>query len=153
MLGQTDPDWVPIIVRLRGHCGFKNVIVMVPFCRTLAEADRVLAVMNENGLTRGQAALQVYMMCEVPSNVIFDERDDAVKSVIGDAIHKAHTVGIRIGICGQGPSNHPDFAQFLVAQGIDSISLNPDSFLRTLPVIAAAEAAGGPARVSLSLRG
>jgi pyruvate,water dikinase len=63
--------------------------------------------------------------------------------MIGEAIDKAHSAGIRIGICGQGPSNHPDFAQFLVSAGIDSISLNPDSFLRTVSVIAAAEAAGG----------
>nr|WP_307578313.1 phosphoenolpyruvate synthase [Paeniglutamicibacter psychrophenolicus] len=167
------------IVRLRGHCGFSNVIVMVPFCRTLDEADRVLAVMGENGLVRGTDGLKVYMMCEVPSNVVlagqfasrfdgfsigsndltqlvlgvdrdsaelstlFDERDAAVESMIGEAIDKAHAAGIRIGICGQGPSNHPDFAQFLVNEGIDSISLNPDSFLRTVPVIAAAEAAGG----------
>lgn len=167
------------IVRLRGHCGFSNVIVMVPFCRTLDEADRVLAVMGENGLARGEDGLKVYMMCEVPSNVVlagqfasrfdgfsigsndltqlvlgvdrdsaklstlFDERDEAVESMIGEAIDKAHAAGIRIGICGQGPSNHPDFAQFLVNEGIDSISLNPDSFLRTVPVIAAAEAAGG----------
>lgn len=167
------------IVRLREHCGFSNVIVMVPFCRTLEEADRVLAVMGGNGLARGTDGLKVYMMCEVPSNVVlaaqfasrfdgfsigsndltqlvlgvdrdsaelsalFDERDDAVESMIAEAIERAHAAGIRIGICGQGPSNHPDFARFLVNEGIDSISLNPDSFLRTVPVIAAAEAAGG----------
>ncbi len=167
------------IRRLREHCGFSNVVVMVPFCRTLDEADRVLAAMKENGLTRGTAGLKVYMMCEVPSNVIlgeqfaakfdgfsigsndltqlilgvdrdsadlaalFDERNDAVKSMVSDAIHKAHEAGIKIGICGQGPSNHEEFAQFLVAEGIDSISLNPDSFLRTVPVIASAEAACG----------
>lgn len=164
------------IIRLRNHCGFTNVIVMVPFCRTLAEADRVLAVMAENGLVRGVDGLKVYMMCEIPSNVVlaqefaakfdgfsigsndltqlvlgvdrdsatlaplFDERDDAVKAMIRTAIAGAHAAGIRIGICGQGPSNHQEFAQFLVEEGIDSISLNPDSFLRTVPVIAAAEA-------------
>lgn len=167
------------IDRLRNHLGFKNVIVMVPFCRTLQEADRVLAVMLENGLERGRDGLEVYMMCEIPANVIlarefaakfdgfsigsndltqlvlgvdrdsarlaplFDERDQAVKSMIRDAIVGAHAAGIHIGICGQGPSNHADFAAFLVDEGIDSISLNPDSYLRTVPLIAAAEAAAG----------
>lgn len=174
------------IKRLREHCGFSNVILMVPFCRTVDEADRVLSVMKENGLVRGRDGLKVYMMCEVPSNVIlaaafavkfdgfsigsndltqlvlgvdrdsaeladlFDERDPAVKSMIREAIRKAHEAGIPIGICGQGPSNHPDFAQFLVAEGIDSISLNPDSFLRTVPVIAAAEAERGAATLPVS---
>ncbi|GAA4031937.1 phosphoenolpyruvate synthase [Arthrobacter methylotrophus] len=164
------------IKRLREHCGFKNAMVMVPFCRTVDEADRVLAVMAENGLVRGENGLQIYMMCEIPSNVIlaeqfatrfdgfsigsndltqlvlgvdrdsaqlaalFDERNEAVMAMIREVIRKAHASGIRIGICGQGPSNYPEFAEFLVAEGIDSISLNPDSFLRTLPRIAAAEA-------------
>ena len=157
--------------------GFANVIVMVPFCRAPAEADRVLAVMAENGLRRGENGLQVYMMCEIPSNVIlaeefaqrfdgfsigsndltqlllgvdrdsellaamFDERDPAVMHVIAEAIRKAHGAGIKIGICGQAPSNYPDFAEFLVREGIDSISLNPDSFVKTCAVIAAAEGA------------
>jgi pyruvate,water dikinase len=161
--------------RVRGDLGFANVIIMVPFCRTPAEADRVIAAMAENGLRRGENGLQVYMMCEIPSNVIlaaefarrfdgfsigsndltqlvlgvdrdsdflaalFDERDDAVKSMISDAITRAHAAGIKIGICGQGPSNHADFAEFLVEQGIDSISLNPDSFVRTIHSIAKAE--------------
>ena len=160
--------------RVREYLGFRNIIIMVPFCRTVAEADRVLEVMAENGLARG-AGLQVYMMCEIPSNVIlasefatrfdgfsigsndltqlvlgvdrdsellaplFDERDDAVKHMIQDVISQAHHAGIKIGICGQGPSNHADFAAFLVDQGIDSISLNPDTVLKTIPVIAAAE--------------
>ena len=163
------------IKRLREFCGFRNVVVMVPFCRTVAEADRVLAVMAENGLARGQEGVEVYMMCEVPSNVVlarefaarfdgfsigsndltqlvlgadrdsadlaalFDERDDAVKAMIREAIGKAHEAGIKVGICGQGPSNHPDFAAFLVQERIDSISLNPDSFVRAVPVIAQAE--------------
>ncbi|MBB5985753.1 phosphoenolpyruvate synthase [Sphingobium lignivorans] len=165
----------------REAMGFSNIIVMVPFCRTLAEADRVLAVMAENGLQRGVDGLQVYMMCEIPSNVIlarefarrfdgfsigsndltqlilgvdrdsdllatmFDERDPAVKLSIAQAIRAAHEAGIKIGICGQAPSNHADFAAFLVGEGIDSISLNPDSFVRTSAVIAQAEksAAGG----------
>ncbi|WP_445155513.1 phosphoenolpyruvate synthase [Arthrobacter sp. Hor0625] len=161
--------------RVREQIGFGNVIVMVPFCRTPQEADRVLAVMAENGLVRGENGLQVYMMCEIPSNVVlagrfaerfdgfsigsndltqlvlgvdrdsaqlaalFDERDEAVMAMISEAIRKAHEAGIKIGICGQGPSNHPEFAAFLVGEGIDSISLNPDSYLRTVPRIAEAE--------------
>lgn len=163
--------------RVREQIGFSNVIVMVPFCRTVHEADLVIQAMEEHGLVRGAAGLQVYMMCEIPSNVVlaedfarrfdgfsigsndltqlvlgvdrdseelaelFDERDPAVTSMIAQAISKAHAAGIKIGICGQGPSNHPDLAEFLVAQGIDSVSLNPDTFLKTLPIIAAAEAA------------
>jgi pyruvate,water dikinase len=157
---------------------------MVPFCRTPEEADRVLAVMAEQGLRRGEKGLEVYMMCEIPSNVIladafarrfdgfsigsndltqlvlgvdrdsgdlaplFDERSEAVKRMIAEAIRKAHGAGIKIGICGQAPSNYPDFAAFLVEQGIDSISLNPDSFAATLPHVAAAERrrAGRPDR-------
>ncbi|GGC13740.1 phosphoenolpyruvate synthase [Novosphingobium endophyticum] len=161
--------------KVREEMGFANVIVMVPFCRTPAEADRVLAVMAENGLRRGVNGLQIYMMCEIPSNIIladqfakrfdgfsigsndltqlllgvdrdsellasmFDERDEAVKLAIAEAIRKAHAAGIKIGICGQAPSNYPDFAEFLVREGIDSISLNPDSFVKTCSVIAAAE--------------
>ena len=161
--------------RVREELGFANVIIMVPFCRTPAEADRVLAAMAENGLRRGENGLQIYMMCEIPSNVIlagefakrfdgfsigsndltqlvlgvdrdsdflatlFDERDEAVKIMIAEAIAKAHAAGIKIGICGQGPSNQPDFAEFLVEQSIDSISLNPDSFVRTTHTIANAE--------------
>lgn len=163
--------------KVREEMGFANIIVMVPFCRTPAEADRVLAVMAENGLRRGENGLQVYMMCEIPSNVIlaeefaqrfdgfsigsndltqlllgvdrdsellaamFDERDPAVMHMIAEAIRKAHAAGIKIGICGQAPSNYPDFAEFLVREGIDSISLNPDSFVKTCAVIAAAEGA------------
>ncbi|MDJ0324786.1 phosphoenolpyruvate synthase [Cryobacterium sp. PH31-AA6] len=169
------------IKRVREQIGFDNVIVMVPFCRTTTEADKVLAVMAENGLSRGDKGLQVYMMCEIPANVIlaeqfatrfdgfsigsndltqlvlgvdrdaedlaalFDERDEAVKSMISQAIAKAHAAGIKIGICGQGPSNYPDFAAFLVEQGIDSISLNPDSFLKTVSHISAAEHHQDPA--------
>ena len=161
--------------RVRERLGFANVIVMIPFCRTPQEADRVLAVMAENGLVRGENGLQVYMMCEIPSNVVlaekfatrfdgfsigsndltqlvlgvdrdsaqlaalFDERDEAVMAMISEAIRKAHAAGIKIGICGQGPSNHPEFAAFLVSEGIDSISLNPDSYLKTVPRIAEAE--------------
>ena len=161
--------------RVREEIGFGNVIVMVPFCRTPREADLVLEAMAENQLRRGENGLQVYMMCEVPSNVVlaeefasrfdgfsigsndltqltlgvdrdsdllahlFDERDEAVKRMISEAIRKAHNSGIKIGICGQAPSNYPEFAEFLVQCGIDSISLNPDSFVKTVRLIAKAE--------------
>lgn len=161
--------------RVRETIGFTNVIIMVPFCRTPAEADLVLQTMAANGLRRGDNGLQIYMMCEIPSNVIlaedfarrfdgfsigsndltqlilgvdrdaedlaglFDERNEAVTSMISDVIRKAHAAGIKIGICGQGPSDHPDFAAFLVREGIDSLSLNPDSFLHTLHIVAQAE--------------
>lgn len=163
------------LARVRGEMGFTNVIVMVPFCRTPEEADRVLAEMAANGLRRGEAGLQVYMMCEVPSNVIlasqfarrfdgfsigsndltqlvlgvdrdsedlarlFDERNEAVMIFIAEAIARAHAAGIKIGICGQAPSNHPEFARFLVEQGIDSISLNPDSFVAAAREVARTE--------------
>lgn len=162
--------------RVREEIGLRNVVVMVPFCRSPAEADRVLAEMARHGLARGQDGLQVYVMCEIPSNVIlaeefaarfdgfsigsndltqlvlgvdrdsaelaplFDERDEAVKRMIADVIRRAHACGVKVGICGEGPSNHPDFAEFLVEQGIDSISLNPDSFAGTLRRVAALEA-------------
>lgn len=164
------------IKRVREDLGFANVVVMVPFCRTPDEADRVLAAMSENGLRRGVNGLQVYMMCEIPSNVIlaeefatrfdgfsigsndltqlvlgvdrdsdlladlFDERNEAVERMIAEAIRKAHAARIKIGICGQAPSDYPEFAAFLISLGIDSISLNPDSFVRTIAVVAKAEA-------------
>lgn len=161
--------------RARERMGFTNIVPMVPFCRTPGEADRVLEEMAANGLVRGENGLRVYMMCEIPSNVIraaefarrfdgfsigsddltqlvlgvdrdsellaalFDERDPAVEWMIAEAIRRGHEAGIPVGICGQAPSDHPDFAAFLVANGIDSISLNPDSVLRTLGPIADAE--------------
>lgn len=161
---------------VRETIGFTNVIIMVPFCRTTSEADLVLATMAANGLNRGDKGLQIYMMCEIPSNVVlasefarrfdgfsigsndltqlvlgvdrdaedlaglFDERNEAVTSMISDVIRKAHEAGIKIGICGQGPSDHPDFAAFLVGEGIDSLSLNPDSFLHIVQIVAEAEA-------------
>jgi pyruvate,water dikinase len=164
------------IRKVRTELGFRNVAVMIPFCRTPHEADRVLAVMAENGVGRGVDDLAVYMMCEVPSNVIradefatrfdgfsigsndltqltlgvdrdagdlaslFDERDPAVLKSIAQAIAAAHAAGIPVGICGQAPSDHPDFAAMLVQEGIDSISLNPDSFLRTALEVARIEA-------------
>ena len=173
--------------RVREEMGFSNVIVMVPFCRTPAEADRVLAEMAQNGLRRGEEGLEVYMMCELPSNVVlaeqfatrfdgfsigsndltqlvlgvdrdsgdltarFDERDEAVTRMISQAIAAAHAAGIKVGICGQAPSNYPEFAAFLVREGIDSISLNPDSFAATTKHVAEVEAeiAGhGPRRAA-----
>lgn len=163
--------------KVREGIGMSNIIIMVPFCRTLEEADRVLAEMARNGLERGQAGLEVYMMSEIPANVflaeefatrfdgfsigsndltqltlgidrdsgdlapLFDERNEAVKRAIREVIAKAHKVGIKIGICGQAPSNYPEFAAFLVEEGIDSISLNPDSFIATLRHVASVEEA------------
>jgi len=163
------------IRRLREDMGFDNVIVMIPFCRSIKEADRVLAVMAENGLKRGSNGLQVYVMCEIPSNVIlakafaqrfdgfsigsndltqltlgvdrdseelaelFDERDDAVKWMIDSVITEAHKSGTKVGLCGQAPSDHPEFAEFLVACGIDSMSVSPDSFIAVKRRVAAAE--------------
>ncbi|GAB2176980.1 phosphoenolpyruvate synthase [Dongia sp. agr-C8] len=161
--------------RLREKLGFRNVIVMIPFCRSLAEADQVLGVMAANGLKRGSNGLEVYMMCEIPANVIlarqfaarfdgfsigsndltqltlgvdrdsellaplFDERNEAVKWMIAHAIAEAHAGGIKVGLCGQAPSDHPDFAEFLVSCGIDSISVDPERFIQVKRHIAAAE--------------
>ena len=164
------------IRKAREEIGLDNIIVMVPFCRTPAEADKVLATMAQNGLRRGDAGLQLYVMCEIPSNVIlaeefakrfdgfsigsndltqlvlgvdrdsseladlFDERDEAVKRMIRDVIQKAHASGTKVGICGQAPSNYSDFAEFLVWEAIDSISLNPDSFIAGIKRVAETEA-------------
>jgi pyruvate,water dikinase len=165
------------IRRLRSEMGFKNVVVMIPFCRSIAEAKNVLAVMKENGLERGIDGLQVYVMCEIPSNVIlakefayyfdgfsigsndltqltlgvdrdsddlaglFDEQDEAVKWMIAHVIEAAGKAGAKIGLCGQAPSDHPEFARFLVECGIDTISVTPDSFFAVKTHVAAAEAA------------
>jgi pyruvate,water dikinase len=155
--------------------GLTNTKVMVPFCRTPEEGEKVLKVMEEYGLRRGENGLEVYVMAELPSNIIladkfaeifdgfsigsndltqltlgldrdsglvahlYDERNEAVKRLISQLISIAKEKGKKVGICGQGPSDFPDFAQFLVEEGIDSISLNPDSVLKTLLVIAEAE--------------
>lgn len=162
--------------QVRQEMGLTNVIPMVPFCRTPEEGDRVLAEMARNGLVRGQNGLQVYVMCELPSNVIgaeafaerfdgfsigsndltqltlgldrdsalvadlFDERHPTVKEMISLAIRTAHRCGRPIGLCGQAPSDYPDFARFLVQEGIDSISLNPDALVATRLTIAQLEA-------------
>ncbi len=170
------------IKKARETIGLMNIAVMIPFCRTLEETDRVIEVLAENGLERGKpngrkkgrskkdpdAGLELYMMSEIPSNVflaeqfaerfdgfsigtndltqlilgvdrdsaelaaLFDERNDAVKQAIHMIIGAAHAKNCKVGICGQAPSDHADFAQFLLDEGIDSISLNPDS---VIPVI------------------
>ncbi|MFL0691820.1 MAG: phosphoenolpyruvate synthase [Agrobacterium tumefaciens] len=163
------------IRKLRNELGFKNVVVMIPFCRSVAEAEKVLGVMAENGLKRGESELQVFVMCEIPSNVIlakqfarhfdgfsigsndltqltlgvdrdsgeladlFDEQDDAVKWMIRSVIGEAKAAGAKIGICGQAPSDHPEFARFLVECGIDSISVTPDSFIAVKQNVSEAE--------------
>ncbi|WP_303900807.1 phosphoenolpyruvate synthase [Thiohalomonas denitrificans] len=155
--------------------GLSNIRVMIPFCRTLKEADRVLETMAEHGLARSQSGLEIYVMCEIPSNVIlaeqfaqrfdgfsigsndltqltlgvdrdsdrlaglFDEQDEAVKVLITQVIERAHRHDCKVGLCGQAPSDHPEFAQFLVESGIDSISVNPDSFIRVKEQVAATE--------------
>lgn len=140
---------------------------MVPFCRNLDEADKVIAIMAENGLRRGENGFQVYVMCEIPSNVIlaeqfaerfdgfsigsndltqltlgvdrdnhtvahdYDENNEAVKVMIREVVRVAKAKGVKIGICGQAPSDYPEFARFLVELGIDSISLAPDTIVKT----------------------
>lgn len=161
--------------RVRDEMGLTNVIPMIPFCRTPDEGRKVLEVMESYGLKRGENGLQVYVMCEIPSNVlladefaevfdgfsigsndltqltlgldrdsalvahIFDERNEAVKKMVRTVIERAKATGRKIGICGQAPSDYPEFAQFLVELGIDSISLNPDTVLKTMLAIAEVE--------------
>jgi pyruvate, water dikinase len=154
--------------RVRDDMGLTNVEIMIPFVRTLAEAKRVIELLGENGLRRGENGLRVIMMCEIPSNALladrflehfdgfsigsndltqltlgvdrdsggpiaatFDERDDAVKAMLGLAIDACRKTDSYCGICGQGPSDHPDLAEWLVEQGIESISLNPDTVVET----------------------
>jgi pyruvate, water dikinase len=162
--------------RVRGEMGLVNVKAMIPFCRTVAEAERVVALMAEFGLKQGDHELEIYAMCELPANVIyadeflrvfdgysigsndltqltlgldrdsemvahlFDERDGAVERMVTLAIEAAHRAGKKIGICGQAPSDYPEFARFLVEKGISSISLNPDTVLQTTHIILEAEA-------------
>jgi len=158
--------------KVRDEMGLENVKLMVPFCRTVEEGRRVMAELEANGLRRGERGLEVYVMCEIPSNVIlarefaglfdgfsigsndltqlvlgvdrdsdlvahlFDERNPAVREMVAQVIRAAKAAGRKIGICGQAPSDYPEFAQFLVAEGIDSISLNPDSVLKTMEALA-----------------
>ena len=153
--------------QVREVMGLTNVKLMVPFCRTVEEGRLVLAEMERHGLKRGEKGLEVYVMCEIPSNVIlaeefaeifdgfsigsndltqlvlgvdrdseivahlFDERNEAVKKMVATVIKAAKAKGRKIGICGQAPSDYPEFANFLVEQGIESMSLNPDAVIRT----------------------
>lgn len=163
------------ILRVRNKMGLTNTKVMVPFCRTPEEGQRVLKVMEEFKLRKGDNGLEVYVMVELPSNVLladkfaeifdgfsigsndltqltlgldrdsalvahlYDERNEAVKRLISQLIKVAKEKGRKVGICGQGPSDFPEFAVFLVEEGIDSISLNPDSVLKTMLVVSKAE--------------
>jgi pyruvate,water dikinase len=155
------------VKRVREDFGLKNLKVMLPFCRTVEEGRRVLEVMGEGGLVQGEDGLEVYVMAEIPSNVVlaeefaeifdgfsigsndltqlvlgvdrdservaplFDERDEAVKRMCATLIKEAHRAGRKVGICGQAPSDYPEFAAFLVEKGIDSISLSPDAVVST----------------------
>ncbi len=163
------------LLKVRNQMGLKNVKVMIPFCRTVEEGKRVLAEMEKNGLKKGENELEVYVMCEIPSNVVladkfaeifdgfsigsndltqltlgldrdselvsslYDERNEAVKRLIKQVIDVAKSKGKKIGICGQAPSDFPDFAKFLVERRIDSMSLNPDSVIKTTLLIAKTE--------------
>jgi len=163
------------IKKARETMGLTNIKPMIPFCRTVDEGKKVVDIMAENGLKRGENGLEIYVMCEIPSNVIvadqfaevfdgfsigsndltqlalgldrdselvasvYDERNDAVKRLIKQVIITAKEKKRKIGICGQGPSDFPDFAEFLVECGIDSISLNPDTVLKTSIAIAETE--------------
>jgi len=161
--------------KAREECGLKNIIIMVPFCRTPEEGEKVLATMAEFGLKRGENGLQVYVMCEIPSNVIlaeefakifdgfsigsndltqltlgvdrdsslvshvYSEKNKAVTDLIKHVIKVAHQHKRKVGICGQAPSDYPEFAEMLVREGIDSISLNPDTVVATRERIAYVE--------------
>jgi pyruvate,water dikinase len=170
--------------KVRNELGYVNVEIMVPFVRTLGEAQAVVQLLADNGLERGKDGLKLIMMCELPSNAVlaeefleffdgfsigsndltqltlgldrdsglvagaFDERDGAVKAMLAMAIRACRKHGKYVGICGQGPSDHPDFARWLMEQGIESLSLNPDTVVSTWLALgedaaASAGAAGG----------
>ena len=160
--------------RVRNDMGLTNVEIMIPFVRTVSQAERVIGLLGKHGLKRGENGLRVIMMCEIPSNAIlaeqflehfdgfsigsndltqltlgldrdsgmellaidFDERDPAVEFLVARAIETCRAKGKYIGICGQGPSDHPDFAKWLMDKGITSISLNPDSVVDTWTLLA-----------------
>ena len=160
------------IKRVRETMGLTNVKVMIPFCRTLGEGRAVLAELAANGLARGEAGLEVYVMCEIPNNVVlaaqfselfdgfsigsndltqltlgvdrdssllahlFDEQDPGVKALIAQVVTTAHLHHRHVGLCGQGPSDHPEFAEFLASTGIDSISVTPDALPRVVEILA-----------------
>jgi len=172
---------------VRDEMGLTNVKVMIPFVRTLKEAEGVIDLLGQNGLRRGENDLQVVMMCEVPSNAVnadafldhfdgfsigsndltqlalgvdrdsellahlFDERDPGVKRLIAMAVEAVHERHGTIGICGQAPSDYPEFAEFLASLGIDSISLNPDSLPRVAERLAT-RPAPAPAPAAMALR-
>jgi pyruvate, water dikinase len=173
------------IKRVRDDMGLTNVEVMIPFVRTLGEAEHVVSLLAKNGLKRGKNGLRVIMMCEIPSNALladrfleyfdgfsigsndmtqltlavdrdaggaiastFDERDDAVKAMLSMAIGACRKARKYAGICGQGPSDHPDLAQWLVEQKIESMSLNPDTVVETWLALAKAAAKATPARAA-----
>ena len=163
------------IKKAREEMGMTNVVVMIPFCRTVEELLKVKEVMAEYGLIPGKESLELYLMAEIPSNIImasefakhvdgfsigsndltqltlgldrdsslvahlYDERNPAVKKMLAQLIQTAKECGVKVGICGQGPSDHPDFAQFLVEQGIDSVSVTPDSVIKTIKAIYSVE--------------
>jgi pyruvate,water dikinase len=163
------------IKMVREKMGLSNVVVMIPFCRTVEELLKVKKVMNEYGLVPGENGLELFLMAEIPSNIImakefaqhidgfsigsndltqltlgldrdsslvasiYDERNEAVKRMISMLIDAAKKANVKVGICGQGPSDFPDFAQFLVERGIDSISVTPDSVIKTIKAIHAIE--------------
>lgn len=165
--------------KARSDVGLINIKVMVPFCRTPAEGRQVIEVMKEFGLVQGEDGLEIYVMCEIPSNVIcadefaeifdgfsigsndltqlalgldrdsslvshiYDERSTAVKRLVKQVIDVAKEKGRKIGICGQAPSDFPDFAEFLVECGIDSMSLIPDTVIKTRLLVAEKEKALG----------
>ena len=167
------------LARVRNNMGLTNLKVMIPFCRTVDEAKKVINEMARNGFRQGENGLEVYAMCEIPANVIladeflkifdgysigsndltqltlgldrdsatvahlFDENNAAVRRMIAQAIRAAHEANKPIGICGQAPSDFPEFAEWLVTQGIDSISLNPDTAIKTALRVAAAEERSG----------
>jgi pyruvate,water dikinase len=167
---------VAAVRRVREEMGLENLKLMIPFCRTPEEGERVLATMREGGLVRGERGLEVLVMAEIPSNILlakrfaevfdgfsigsndltqltlgvdrdsttvaplFDERNEAVKWSCAHLLEAAHAAGRKVGICGQAPSDYPDFAAFLVDRGIDSISLSPDALVRTTLQILEAEA-------------
>ncbi len=160
---------------VRDEMGLTNVKLMIPFCRTVEEGKKVIETMKSFGLERGKNGLEVYVMAEIPSNVIlaeqfaqvfdgfsigsndltqltlgidrdsdvisnlFDENNAAVKTMLANVIQAANKAGVKIGLCGQAPSDYPEFAQFLVEQGIDSISFVPDALLKGIENIAKAE--------------
>ncbi|HRO70199.1 MAG TPA: phosphoenolpyruvate synthase, partial [Chitinophagaceae bacterium] len=163
------------IRKVREEMGLDNIKVMIPFCRTIEEGKKVLVAMKNAGLEQGVNGLEVYVMAEIPANVVlasefadvfdgfsigsndltqlllgidrdsaiisalFDEQNEAVKEMIASMIRKAKKAGVKIGLCGQAPSDIPEYAKFLVEQGIDSISFNPDALMRGIENVCTAE--------------